>query len=279
MAAAVAATFNCEAAPPSACSTRWEMVWTDEFDTPEMDTAKWEYNPRGRATWSRFIATDPADRETVNKFGEGVYRSFCVANPNPAPGNEMISGAIRSKGKFHMRGCYVEARCRTRAHTGNFPAFWLLPAASDKGWPVCGEIDVWEQIDDQPVAYQTLHHAMRYPDHPNSRKYFEPVGVDSTYVGCEIPDIDPGQWHVYGVEWDAEHLTFYIDGKETYTVENPHFSAGSWTEDVTWPFDQEFYLILNQSVGNGSWAKEYDPAFEYMTEFDYVRAYRRAEPR
>lgn len=264
--------------PPAASDgSEWELIWSDEFDGNAMDTAKWDYHNRGGATWSRFIADGDAARREVNRFGDGFYTPLCVKTPpSMAEGNkEMISGAINSKGKFQMRGGYVEARCRTNPHTGNFPAFWLLPVDGTGGWPVCGEIDAWEQIDDEQVAYQTLHHAMRYPKHPNSAKYFTPVSVDSTYIGCETPDVDASQWHVYAVEWDAEHLSFFVDGKLTTTINNPHFAEGAWTEDVTWPFDKDFYVILNQSVGNGSWAKDADPDFTYRTDFDYVRAYQK----
>ena len=42
-----------------------------------------------------------------------------------------------------------------------------------------------------------------------------------------------------------------------------------------WPFDREFYLILNQSVGDGSWAKKPDASFTYTTLFDWVRVYQK----
>ena len=40
-----------------------------------------------------------------------------------------------------------------------------------------------------------------------------------------------------------------------------------------WPFDAEFYLILNQSVGDGSWAANADTSHTYETLFDWVRVY------
>lgn len=265
------------AGPPAAADGEWEMIWNEEFDGDSMDTSKWSYARPAGATWSRFIATGDGARKEVNHFGNGMYTAYCVKTPDGlSEGNkEMISAAINTSGKFSMRGGYIEARCRTNPHTGNFPAFWLMPEDNTGGWPVCGEIDAWEQIDEETIAYQTLHHAMRYPEHPNSRGFHESVPVDSTYVGCEIPGIDGAEWHVYGVEWDADHLTFFIDGKETTTFRNPRFAEGAWTEAVTWPFDKEFYVILNQSVGNGSWAAEPDMDFRYRTDFDYVRAYRK----
>ncbi len=277
LAYALSASLGTAGTTNRANDQQWELIWSDEFDRDSMDTTKWEYMRRGGATWSRFIAKGEGALTEVNRFADGCYQSYCVKTPGrfDADNKEMISGAIRTLGKFHMRGGYIEARCKTRPHPGNFPAFWLLPANGSGGWPVCGEIDAWEQINDESVAYQTLHHAMRYPNHPNSRKFFTPVAVDSTYTGCVTPDIDGSRWHVYAVEWDSEHITFFIDGTETCTILNPHFAEGAWTEDVTWPFDKDFYVIINQSVGNGSWAGEPDTDFTYRTDFDYVRAYQK----
>ena len=36
-----------------------------------------------------------------------------------------------------------------------------------------------------------------------------------------------------------------------------------------------FYIILNQSVGNGGWAAAPDVNFEYETKFDWVRVYQK----
>ena len=48
-------------------------------------------------------------------------------------------------------------------------------------------------------------------------------------------------------------------------------------EDGQWPFDAPFYLILNQSVGSGAWAKPADTSFTYETQFDWVRVYQKQE--
>ena len=43
-----------------------------------------------------------------------------------------------------------------------------------------------------------------------------------------------------------------------------------------WPFDKsDFYLILNQSVGDGSWAKPVDTTHTYQMEIDWIRVYQR----
>ena len=79
------------------------------------------------------------------------------------------------------------------------------------------------------------------------------------------------RYHTYGLKWDANTLIWYIDGKEvgryTKSTDNSKLNQGQW------PFDKHFHLILNQSVGNGSWAANADVSHIYETRFDWVREY------
>ena len=53
------------------------------------------------------------------------------------------------------------------------------------------------------------------------------------------------------------------------------FSIADALAKGQWPFDKEFYIILNQSVGNGSWAADADVTHTYATHFDWVRVYQK----
>ncbi|KAG0189961.1 hypothetical protein DFQ28_002686 [Apophysomyces sp. BC1034] len=73
-------------------------------------------------------------------------------------------------------------------------------------------------------------------------------------------------FHTYGLEWSKEGLQTYVDGKALLFVDFdqsswdrghfPKWSMNPWEGgDISAPFDQEFYLILNVAVGgvNGFW--------------------------
>ena len=82
----------------------------------------------------------------VNIVADGRYNSYCIGTPDEFKDTEnqnMISGDINSQGLFHLTYGKVEARIKTRRHTGNFPAFWMMPMDNSKGWPKDGEIDIW----------------------------------------------------------------------------------------------------------------------------------------
>ncbi len=136
-----------------------------------------------------------------------------------------------------------------------------MPQDNSAGWPNAGEIDLWEQIDDEDYTYHTVHTHVTYDlkkAKPSSGSYYA----------------DAASYHIITVEWTPELITWYVDGNEAFSY------AKSTDEDLLnegqWPFTKPFYLILNQSAGNNSWAKDCDVNFEYETLFDYVRIYQKA---
>lgn len=76
-------------------------------------------------------------------------------------------------------------------------------------------------------------------------------------------------FHIYSIEWNADVIAFYIDGKMYNEFKN------DGTGSAAWPFDQAFHLLLNVAVG-GNWGgkKGVDQKiFPQRMEIDYVRVY------
>ena len=68
--------------------------------------------------------------------------------------------------------------------------------------------------------------------------------------------------------WNENSLTFSIDNQPFMTVNRP---INSNTQ--SWPFDQDFFLILNLAIG-GDWPGDPDNSiFPVTFEIDYVRVY------
>lgn len=269
-------------------SSEWTKIWGDEFSGDAMDSNRWAPQTWRGSTWNRYLAQSEG-RDYVNKFEDGFYNAFCIKNPDEIKngtgadkGLDMISGHMITSGKFNMTYGYVECRAKTRKHSGNFPAFWLMPQGSSfsgdlsylNKWPVNGEIDIWESINAQDAAHTTVHSGWtNYRSDLNwpAPKQGAPAKTRQNSANMDL-------WHVFALEWDAEGLYFYIDGTKVFTYPNMHYSEPDsqyYLEDVCWPFNKPFYVIVNQSVGNGSWAAKPDMEFEYLTQFDYVRAYQK----
>jgi len=230
----------------------YNLVFSDEFNAPDgtrPDAKSWTCSPRYSSTWNRWIADD----ERVAFLQGGQFVARAIPNPDKSKyAGDMITGAIQTSGRFSFKYGKIEARILTNPHTGNFPAFWLMPDDQSTGWPNCGEIDIWEQIDNQSKAYHTLHTGYA-------------TSMYSTNEACTTD-----RYHTFGFEWDAESMKWYLDGKQV-----GRYDKASNPDPRSWPFDKPYYIILNQSVGNGSWAANADIYHTYETRFDWVRVYQK----
>ena len=242
----------------------YKLRFADEFDGKDYslpDAGVWHNCTRESPTWKRFTSQTAEGQQKTAFIRDGKLVTRCIKNTIAEEGDvEMISGAIESSDKMYFTYGRVEGRLRTTPHVGNFPAFWLMPQDNSAGWPNAGEIDIWEQIDTENKTYHTVHTHCTHDLHlalPNS---------GSTHTNA-------ADYHVITLDWTPTLLTWYVDGTKAFSYAKTKQSF--LLERGQWPYDKPFYLILNQSVGNGSWAKNCDVNFEYETLFDYVRLYQK----
>ncbi len=129
--------------------------------------------------------------------GVCTYKSGLIstARPNPA-GNYLYSFTYG----------YVEARLMLPTTRGMFTAFWMLPTSKDFQYDY--EIDILENLAGLPdVIYQSYAYDKRntiYRVNDASR---------GTNGQCANRDYSM-DFHTYGVDWQPDHIAFYIDGRE-----------------------------------------------------------------
>ena len=76
-------------------------------------------------------------------------------------------------------------------------------------------------------------------------------------------------FHVYGMEWSAEKIDFFIDDNYYFTYHPELKTPGNW------PYFNDQYILLNIAMG-GSLGGSVDPNYtEDQMEVDYVRIYQK----
>ncbi|MEJ0059747.1 MAG: glycoside hydrolase family 16 protein [Terricaulis sp.] len=152
------------------------------------------------------------------------------------------SGLLTTRRTFTQTYGYFETRAKLPEGMGLWPAFWLLP--EDGSWPP--EIDVMEQLGREPsVAYVGVHSDV-YADHT---------------LRVELGETTEN-FHTYGVLWDPEHVTWFIDGRQVRQIATP--------SDMHKPM----YMLVNLAIGGGwAWEPNELTRFPARMSVDYVRAY------
>ncbi len=241
----------------------YNLVWSDEFETSVIDTDKWGYDVGG-AGWGNQEAQYYTDRIDNSRIENGCL--VIEAKKENYQGNSYTSARLLTKNKIFFTYGKVEARISLPSGKGTWPAFWMMPNNSEYGtWPRSGEIDIMEHEGGQPTM---ISHAV-HTQQANAGRAWSSKGY---YENVE------NAFHTYAVEWINDYnngndaLIFYVDGGQT-AINNQGNHATSTYAD--WPFDKDFYIILNLALG-GSWGGTIDDSIfadKVLMKIDYVRVY------
>lgn len=124
---------------------------------------------------------------------------------------------------------------------GMWPAFWMLGDSLRHGssWPLCGEVDIFEQINGVMTGHGTIHCEQSL----------------ACGLSRSVPIPDDG-FHTWALKidrtpatWQAETLEWHMDGNLFFTI-----TGGDVGDQAAWSSmaQSPMYMILNLAVG-GDW--------------------------
>jgi beta-glucanase (GH16 family) len=239
----------------------WTQVWADDFEGPANSApnpSKWTFD-RGANGWGNHELENYTDRRE-NVFLDG--HGHLVIRAMRSDAGEYTSGRIKTEGLFEVQYGKIEARIKIPGGQGIWPAFWMLGKdIAGVGWPQSGEIDVMENIGKEPsIVHGTVHG----PGYSGAGG----ITAASTLKGGEK---FASKFHVYGVEWSADSIDFFVDDRADAKVTHASLPAGA-----VWAFDKRFFLLLNVAVG-GDWPGKPDATtlFPQSMLVDWVRVSKR----
>ena len=135
----------------------------------------------------------------------------------------------------------------------------MMPQDSVYGkWPASGEIDIMENAPSSNGlhrTFSTLHAKGHYSGNGKS------IG-DKTFDNALN-----NEWHTFGVMWEDSKISAYYDD----VLVGTYFNDGNGY--YNWPYDQNFYIILNLAVGGNLGGSGADTSKTYNFLVDYVRVY------
>lgn len=244
----------------------WSLLWGDEFDGPPgapPDPAVWGHEVGGRGWGNDELQcyTDSTDNASLDGNGNLAVMVRRV-HPGPATdGCSYTSARLITKDRVAFTHVLVSARIRLPRGTGLWPAFWMLGQdIDDNPWPRCGEIDVMENFGVDPTSVSGTVHGPGFAGHQ---------GVGFAHAaGTDLTD----DFHDYAVHWDTDRVHWYLDGARIGTVTRADLPGRQW------PFDHDFYLLLNVAVG-GDHSVPPDDSLDFPQSMlvDHVRVYTRED--
>ena len=272
----------------------WSLVWSDEFDGASLDAAKWNLadNCWGGGNEERQCYTPaPANHRVADGLLSIIARRETHSGPAFPPDQRttpdkrqatntkpFTSARLSTDGKAGWLYGKVQVRAKLPQGQGTWPAIWMLPEGWDYGaWAASGEIDIMEAVNlgtpcpscsggTENRVLGTIH----FGGQPPHNRY---IGDETAMPGA-LDD-----FHVYEVEWDADGMTWRVDGVD-YARRAPHEWHSLGSDAPGAPFDRPFHLILNLAIGGHLPEGRNDGGvdsggFPKMMQVDWVRVWQK----
>lgn len=214
----------------------WKLVWSDEFDGYELDRTKWDYRMcmmgKVHPAWTdkgvHLDGNSNAVFTVIEENGKPVssqlqtgYNFMDTPIQSTKFGSDSLQWNIGklNENKYTKKYGYFECRCKLQKKAGWWSAFWIqspiIGASLD--WEETGsEIDIMESFRPGEIAPHTI--------------YTGGYGLDNkkSNVGGWQKGYNLNVYHTFGLWWDENGYTFYVDGKEDghidqYVSKRPEF--------------------------------------------------------
>ncbi len=265
----------------SPASKGWNLVWSDEFNYQgKPDSKKWAYDYGFLSNREEQYFTDSLKNVRVEN-GHLIIEAHKEKIANKDYGNAELkkkswlkyiaetdtakytSARLKTMGLASWKYGRIEVKATLPKGVGLWPAIWMLGENREEvGWPECGEIDIMEHVGFNPDSIFGTIHTKAY-NHMIGTQRGKKIFIDKPYDSS----------HVFAIEWTPEKIDFVLNDVVYNHIENEHKTTAEW------PFDQEFYLILNVSVGGmlGGQKGIDDSVFPQNMLIDYVRVFQKTE--
>lgn len=240
------------------------MVFDDEFSGTSLDTTKW-------------ITCYPWDNNGCTNSNDGSLNWYAPGQVSVSGGYlhltalhqtvvgsdgktyNYVSGMVttaqhdnppQTPAKFAFTYGYMEMRAEMPNESGQpglWPAFWLLPTS--EAWPP--EIDAFEGASNYPSQASMTYHWSCPPNYCSDQ---------TNYIAGS--DLSAG-YHTYGVDWEPNSITWYVDGQVEKTYTN--------TSTIS---NVPMYVLVDLAVdGNSGYAVTPNTPFPATMNVDYVRVW------
>ena len=222
----------------------WELDFST-FPEGELDAKQWHFEEGTEVAGYNSEEQAYTSRPQNVRVEDG--RLIIQAHHEQHEGREFTSARIDTRNSFAFDYGTLEVTAKLPRGVGTWPAAWLMPSnpqydpreyGIEAGHPwefsMNGEIDFMEAIgvienENLPAAHSI--------NQLEAGTLYTPGIIDDAY----------GKFHTYGVKKSPGLIEFTIDG-EVFATREQTSDDPRW-----WPYEQDYYLILNLAMG-GPWA-------------------------
>jgi|GEM_PF-2194900 beta-glucanase (GH16 family)/20S proteasome alpha/beta subunit len=257
---------------PTHLASTATLTFSDEFDSLSLwsgqsgtwDSTFWWAAENGiqitgnkEVNWyinSNYAPTSSVTPWTVSNGILDLHAAAADASIQPYINDaQYTSGMITSYHSFSQLYGYFEMKAQLPGGQGMWPAFWLLPTDNAVfGTVPAQELDILEALGNYGgIDFMTSHSSF--------------TGEMVQQQGALYVPTMSSAFHTYGMDWEADTITWYVDGVKAFQIATP--------EDMHKPM----YILVNLAMYGPGITDTSQPVGGDML-IDYIRAYSAKPP-
>ncbi|MCB9849763.1 MAG: family 16 glycosylhydrolase [Phycisphaerales bacterium] len=244
------------------------LVWSDEFDGPEIDRSTWTFNTGGSGFGNgelQYYTNRPENVRIDNgSLVIEARRDYFLGD------KAFTSSRLVTNGRFSFKYGTLEARIKLPdVDYGIWPALWIMGSSYGAiDWPRCGELDIME------FGRKDGKEAGLVNQRVSSAGHWE-LNDEHIYTTdyTDRPTVLYNDYHLFRMEWTPTEIRTYVDGDLYWSLDISDPVADDLEE-----FHEPMFILTNVAVGGWNFIEITDPGaitapFPGRMYIDYIRIY------
>ena len=234
----------------------YKLIWSEEFNIDVLNSDIWSFEEGEVRNNEKQYYTKNRNKNCRITDGKLILE----AHKEDYKGYQYTSSSIITKHKKEFLYGRIEVSAKLPQGKGIWPAIWMLGTNIDEiHWPLCGEIDIMENVGYDPNKVHGNIHTKAFNHNLETNK------------GAFIEnDTLHEKFHLYAIDWTEDQVDFYFNDTKYFS-----FYYDKKNDIKTWPFSQPHYLLINLAVG-GFWGGNEgidDSIFPQKYMIDFIKYY------
>ena len=201
---------SCDISDNNENNAEWTLIWSDEFDSPNIDINKWSYDI-GTGDWGWGNNEEQYYTNNSNNSFIEDGKLIIQALLQNYGGSSYTSARMVTKNKGDWKYGRIEVRAKIPSGIGTWPAIWMLPTDwVYGGWPYSGEIDVMEHVGYNPNVIHGTAHTEEYNWYNG-----QPPPSGTINISNALTDFNN-----YIIEWNQNSIKWYVNDTHYFTYLN-----------------------------------------------------------
>lgn len=167
-------------------------------------------------------------------------RKETIQGTDPEKTFHYSTGWMNSLQKINFNGTqksiYLQIKAKFPKGDKVWPAIWLIDDSEKRAWPP--EVDIWEYFGKFFNTNRKDQMYMRFIYGKWNDKKDHSTPIDNFQQKYDASE----DWHIYGYEWTATKMRWFIDGKEVHSK-----TKGNEVPTPDWP-NKTMCLVINNGL-------------------------------